>query len=51
VSDISRKYLLSAKPIVILIGDQKRIEPELRKLGLDPMEVWDTAGKLTQAVQ
>ena len=50
VSDISRKYLLSAKPIVILVGDRKRIEPELSKLGLNPMEVWDTAGKLTQAV-
>ena len=50
VSDISRKYLLSAKPIVILVGDRTRIEPELSKLGLNPMEVWDTAGKLTQAV-
>ena len=50
VSDVSRKYLLRAKPIVILVGDRKRIEPELRKLELDPMEVWDTAGKVTPAV-
>jgi zinc protease len=51
VSDISRKYLLRAKPIVILVGDRKRIEPELRKLALDPMEIWDTAGKVTPVVQ
>src|SRR5262249_9039406 len=51
VSDISRKYLLSAKPLVILVGDRKRIEPELRKLELNPMEVWDTAGKVTPLVQ
>jgi zinc protease len=50
VSDISRKFLLAAKPIVILVGDRKRIEPELRKLELEPMEVWDAAGKVMPAV-
>jgi zinc protease len=51
VNDVSRKYLLRAKPIVVLVGDRKRIEPELRKLELDPMEFWDTAGKVTPAVR
>jgi len=50
VSEISRKYLLSAKPLVVLVGDRKRIDGELRKLELDPMEVWDPAGKVTPTV-
>jgi len=51
VSDVSRKYLLRAKPIVILVGDRKRIEPELRKLELDPTEVWDPSGKAIPAAR
>jgi zinc protease len=50
IREISHKYLLQAKPLVILVGDRKRIDGELRKLEFDPIEVWDTAGKIMLVV-
>jgi zinc protease len=46
IREISRKYLLQAKPLVVLIGDKKKIDGELRKLELNPIEEWDAAGKV-----
>jgi zinc protease len=51
VREISRKYLLQARPLVVLVGDRKRIDGELRKLELDPIEVWDAAGRVVPVVQ
>ena len=51
IQDISRKYLLSAKPIMVLVGDRKRIEGELRKLEIEPLEIQDSAGNVTPSGQ
>jgi zinc protease len=50
VQEISRKYLLPAKLIVVMVGDRKRIEDELRKLSLDPVEIRDAAGNVMPAI-
>jgi zinc protease len=42
----ARKYLSPTKMIVVVVGDRKKIEPELRKLNLGPIEFRDATGKV-----
>ena len=44
VREMARKYLVPDKMIVIAVGDRRRIEPELRQAGLQPVEVRDPSG-------
>ena len=46
---VAKKYLVPANMIVIAVGDRAKIEPELRKLNLGPIEVRDVEGKLLNA--
>ena len=42
----ARKYLAPQKMILVVVGDRAKIEPELRKLNLGPIEFRDADGKL-----
>ena len=42
----ARKYMAPARVIMVVVGDRKRIEPELRKLNLGPIEIRDSDGKV-----
>jgi zinc protease len=44
VRGVARKYLAPEKMIVVAAGDRARIEPELRKLNLGPVEIRDADG-------
>ena len=46
VEKLARRYLDPASMVVIAVGDRKRIEAELKPLGLDPTEVWPIVGTL-----
>ena len=41
----AKKYLVAQNLVVIAVGDRAKIEPELRKLNLGPVEVRDSEGK------
>jgi zinc protease len=41
----AKKYLVPDKLIVVAVGDREKIEPELRKLSLGPVEIRDPEGK------
>jgi zinc protease len=45
VQDAARKYLLPKATIVVAVGDRAKIEPELKKLNLGPIEFQDPEGK------
>jgi zinc protease len=42
----AEKYLVPGKLVVIAIGDRAKIEPELRKLNLGPVEIRNADGKV-----
>jgi zinc protease len=42
---MAKKYLVPSSMIVVAVGDRGKIEPELRKLNLAPVEVRDLDGK------
>jgi zinc protease len=42
----AEKYLVPGKLVVIAVGDRAKIEPELRKLNLGPVEIRDADGKV-----
>ena len=42
----ARKYMAPGRVIMVVVGDRKRIEPELRKLNLGPIEIRDANGKV-----
>jgi zinc protease len=43
---LARRYFDPAKMVVIAVGDRRLLEAELRKFGLDPIEVWPITGTL-----
>jgi zinc protease len=43
---VAEKYLVPGKLIVIAVGDRAKIEPELRKLNLGPVEIRTADGKI-----
>jgi zinc protease len=45
VQEAARKYLIPKNAIVVAVGDRAKIEPELRKLNLGPIEFQDLEGK------
>jgi zinc protease len=45
VQEAAKKYLLPKMAIVVAVGDRAKIEPELRKLNLGPIELQDLEGK------
>jgi zinc protease len=42
---VAKKYLVPDQLIVVVVGDRAKIEPELRKLNLGPVEIRDPEGK------
>jgi len=46
VQEVVKKYLQPEKLIVIGVGDKAKIEPQLSRLKLAPMEVRDTEGNV-----
>ena len=49
VQAAARRYLVPAKMIVVAVGDRAKIEPELRKLNLGPIEIRDAEGNVKSA--
>ncbi len=45
VQEAAKKYLQPKMAIVVAVGDRAKIEPELRKLNLGPIEFQDLEGK------
>jgi zinc protease len=45
VQETAKKYLSAKTPIVVAVGDRRKIEAELRKLSVGPIEIWDLEGK------
>jgi len=43
---VAEKYLVPGKLIVVAVGDRAKIEPELRKLNLGPVEIRTPDGKV-----
>ena len=43
---LARRYFDPAKMLLIAVGDRATLETQLRKLGLDPIEVWPIKGTL-----
>ncbi len=43
---VAEKYLVPGKLVVIAVGDRAKIEPELRKLNLGPVEIRNADGKV-----
>jgi zinc protease len=41
----AKKYLIPGQMIVVAVGDREKIEPDLRKLNLGPVEIRDPEGK------
>jgi zinc protease len=46
VQDSAKKYLDPKKMVVVAVGDRKKIEPEMKTLGLGEAEVRDAEGKI-----
>jgi len=49
VQDVARKYLIPQKLTVLAVGDRKKIEPELKALGLGEIQLRDTEGKVVSS--
>ena len=45
---VAKKYLHPGQMILICVGDRAKIEPELKKLGLEAIEIHDADGKMIQ---
>ncbi|MEO8741283.1 MAG: pitrilysin family protein [Casimicrobiaceae bacterium] len=43
---LARRYFDPAKMVLIAVGDRTTLEAQLKKLGLDPIEVWPVKGTL-----
>ena len=43
---VAQKYLVPGKLVVVAVGDRAKIEPELRKLNLGPVEIRNLDGKI-----
>ncbi len=44
VQRVAREYLKPEETVIVAVGDRGRIEPELAKLNLGPIEIRDSAG-------
>jgi len=44
VHEVARKYLRPEETVIVAVGDRSRIEPELEKLDLGPIEIRDPSG-------
>ena len=42
---VAKQYLAPEKMVVVAVGDRAKIQPELEKLGLGPVEVRDVNGQ------
>jgi zinc protease len=49
VQDVAKRYLTPDKFVVIAAGDRAKIEPQLKKLNLGPIELRDADGNLITA--
>ncbi len=43
--DVAKRYLMPDRMVVIAVGDRAKIQPELQKLNLGPIETRDAEGK------
>ncbi len=46
VRQVARKHLRPEEAVIVAVGDRKKIEPELEKLNLGPIEIRDSSGEL-----
>jgi zinc protease len=44
VQEVAQKYLKPEEAVIVAVGDRSRIEPELEKLNLGPIEIRDSMG-------
>jgi zinc protease len=44
VQEVARKYLKPDETVITAVGDRSKIEPELEKLNLGPIEIRDSSG-------
>ena len=49
VQDSAKKYLDPEKMLVVAVGDRKKIEPEMTKLGLGGIQERDAEGKIVSS--
>jgi zinc protease len=45
VQRVARMYLKPEETVIVAVGDRSRIEPELEKLNLGPIEIRDSSGR------
>jgi zinc protease len=45
VLQVARKHLRPEEAVIVAVGDRKKIEPELEKLNLGPIEIRDSSGE------
>ena len=48
VEEVAKKYLIPEKMRVVAVGDRKKIEPEMKALGLGEIQLRDAEGKVVQ---
>jgi zinc protease len=46
IQQVARKHLRPEDAMIVAVGDRRKIEPELEKLNLGPIEIRDSSGKL-----
>jgi zinc protease len=44
VRRVAQKYLRPEEMVIVAVGDRNKIEPEIEKLNLGPIEIRDSAG-------
>jgi len=44
VRHVAQQYLKPGETVIVAVGDRSKIEPELEKLNLGPIEIRDPAG-------
>jgi zinc protease len=42
IQRVAQKYIAPDQMVIVVVGDRTAVEPELRKLNLGPVEVYDT---------
>jgi zinc protease len=46
VQRVAQKYMKPEEAVIVAVGDREKIQPELEKLNLGPIEIRDASGKI-----